>query len=89
MVCKTLKGDGGREMSENKVIWHPYPQEKPKKEKPYLVTTKKCNSSKTIVGIDTFFIDWKDFVLEYPKPTFYMVVAWAELPDPYKEETNE
>lgn len=73
-------------MSENTVKWHPYPEEKPKKEAPYLVTTKECDSSKLDVGIDTFFADWKAFGLEYPKPKIHMVIAWAEKPKPYEEK---
>lgn len=60
-------------MSENKVKWHPYPETKPK-DGTYLVTT--------LAGkVDTDAFQLGDF-------DFYMseVIAWAELPEPYKPE---
>ena len=67
-------------MSENKVIWHPYPQEKPPKQMESYLTTMP----KGIVGINTFI----DSVFGLYDNE---VIAWAELPEPYnpKENNNE
>lgn len=68
-------------MSENKVKWHPYPQEKPNEKDTYIVTLK--------FGKDllTSITDWIP-----EQNTFWdfgdSVVAWAELPEPYKENEN-
>lgn len=64
-------------MSENKVIWHPYPQEKPKRAREfYLVTSPDVISH----GIDI------DYFTECNRFVDKRVIAWAELPDPYKGE---
>ena len=72
-------------MSENKVVWHPYPQEKPKNNsvKPYLVTIM-C-FSETIVDMEYY----EDDSFKWCKSKEdERVIAWAELPDPYKELKN-
>lgn len=66
-------------MSENKVKWHPYPQEKPLKEGRYLVTFKHI---------------FRNFVVirSYPNSDWdkEVVIAWAELPKPYdKRRTRD
>ena len=71
-------------MSENKFKWHKYLEEFPPKEGLYLVT------------IDDDGKDEID-VLEYPDgfvyPNDYLprtfITAWAELPEPYKEQKND
>ena len=68
-------------MSENKVKWHPYPNEKPKNKGQYLLTTKNCENSDLFVGIDTFFIDSNVFGIEPSK--MHLIYAWAEMPEPY------
>lgn len=73
-------------MSENKVIWHPYPQEKPKKNDSYLITLKGRNSI-PFVCQDIYNDDIKAFRFE-GYSTFEKVTAWAELPEPYKENKN-
>lgn len=58
------------------VDWHPYPETKPKKDGIYLVTT--------LAGeVDTDVFQLGDF-------DFYMseVIAWAELPEPYRSEVK-
>lgn len=75
-------------MSESKVIWHPYPKEKPKvplKETSewgweysvahiFLTTQKRDNQ--TAIGVSLFYDG------EFADNE---VIAWAELPEPYKE----
>ena len=67
-------------MSENKIVWHKYPQEKPKKDDEYLVSLKMWNKSFTstsswITSNDVFEDIWDN-----------CIYAWAEKPEPYKEE---
>lgn len=63
-------------MSENKVIWHPYPQEKPKRAREfYLVTTDVISND---IDID-YFNQLNQFADKN-------VIAWAELPEPYNPE---
>lgn len=65
-------------MSENKVKWHPYPQEKPLKEGRYLVTFKHI---------------FRNFVVirSYPNSDWdkEVVIAWAELPKPYDKRRTK
>ena len=66
-------------MSENKVKWHPYPQERPVEDDDYLITVKYRRTRKVTT--------W-DSVNGY----FYIegnVTACAELTEPYKEEKHE
>lgn len=70
-------------MSENKVKWHPYPEEKPPKENVrYLVTA----------GIDGHIHILVQHYVQFKERCGFFVVgddcviAWAELPEPYKEE---
>lgn len=60
-----------------KINWHSYPETKPKKDGTYLVTTLAGD-------VDTDAFQLGDF-------DFYMseVIAWAELPEPYKPEELE
>ena len=63
-------------MSENKVKWHPYPQERPIEDDDYLITVK-CRRTRKVTTWDSvngyFYIEGD-------------VTAWTELPEPYKEE---
>ena len=68
-------------MSENTVKWHPFPQEKPKKDNKYLVSIKTrdygfTSTSHWIGSHDTFRDYWDE-----------CISAWAELPEPYKEDS--
>ena len=68
------------------ITWHPYPKDKPTGNGDYLVTLDTITNGKIDIayyggnGIPRFFL---------PEPSHAMdkVVAWAELPKPYKEET--
>ena len=67
-------------MSENKVKWHPYPQEIPVEDNDYLITVKYSRRAKKVTTWDSvngyFYIEGN-------------VTAWAELPEPYKEQKND
>lgn len=71
-------------MSETKTVWHPFPDEQPPREKcRYLVTTEEYpdwrNPSHLLVGTEKWLLGtWN---------TPSRVIAWAELPEPYKEKT--
>ena len=68
------------------IDWHPYPKEKPTESKEYFVTLKytKCVAA---FDYDPEWNEWRG------NEGFYVpnncVIAWAELPEPYKEEPDE
>ena len=64
-------------MSENKVKWHPYPQERPIEDNDYLITVKYRRRRKVM--------KWDSFNGYFN--VYVDVIAWAEMPEPYKEET--
>lgn len=62
------------------VKWHPYPEEKPSKLiRDYLVTY--IYEKKRDVSIDM----WLKSQNKFPVEEIASVMAWAELPEPYKE----
>ena len=67
-------------MNENKVKWHPYPQERPVEDNDYLITVKYSRRARKVTTWDSvngyFYIEGN-------------VTAWAELPEPYKENCDE
>lgn len=70
-------------MSENTVKWHPYPKEKPKCADEYLVTIN-CGYFNT-----TSTSDWKEGKFtdyENEPQKIGSIIAWAEMPEPYKED---
>lgn len=71
-------------MSENKVIWHKYPKQKPeniaKEIEFYLATVKR---GERIIVETLCSCDGK-----FPVPPGYEVIAWAKLPEPYKEDES-
>ena len=62
-------------MSESKIVWHKYPNEKPPKDGLYLITLKFGNTKEVSMGYLT-----KDIYSN-------TLIAWAEIPEPYKEES--
>lgn len=62
------------------INWIPFAKKEPAEGKQYLVTVRYKN--KLFVDVDDYFSygwdDWGD-----------AVVAWAEMPEPYKEEKYE
>ena len=71
-------------MSETKVKWHKYPEDKPKymgeEIEFYLTTVKK--GEMIIVEILCSCCG------KFPVPTGHEVIAWAKLPEPYKEDES-
>ena len=65
-------------MKESKIIWHPYPQEKPKEEGYYLTTVRVAWTN--YIETDFYYINKKHAYFSYSNP---FVTAWAELPTPY------
>lgn len=68
------------------VDWHPYPEELPNNGYVHIVTAKEINGWLfTALGFYDFDFDfWTDennYKLD--------VVAWAELPEPYRPEVND
>lgn len=65
------------------IEWHPYPQEKPSEYGRYIVTVRTFHNNEE----KTFFVTFDAFELGY----FWQsgVIAWAELPEPYKEANDE
>lgn len=65
-------------MSENQVIWHPYPKERPIEDDDYLITVKGKHIKKVMKwnSVNGYF------------NIYVNVIAWAELPEPYEEEHN-
>lgn len=67
-----------RECVGNGIVWHPYPDEKPKNEsKKYIVTTS-CGEVENRWWLNTFWAI-----------TVSKVIAWAELPAPYRRENED
>lgn len=71
-----------KKMSKNKVDWHPYPEEKPPCTDDYLITIKK--GRKLCVTKDCYDINEGEFEIEFNAK----IIAWAELPEPYRPEVN-
>ena len=67
-------------ISENRFKWHKYPEEKPKKDDDYLVSVKIENESFTLTSCFDTLIDAFGILSDK------YVTAWAEMPEPYKEE---
>ena len=63
-------------MQKTEIEWHKYPDEKPPKEGLYLITLKFGNKKEVAIAYLT-----KD-------TNSNNLIAWAELPEPYKEENN-
>lgn len=66
-------------MSENKVIWHLYPQEKPREGGKYLITVRFAG--KNYIETDLYYINEKHRYFLGNNP---YVIAWAKMPEPYE-----
>ena len=64
-----------KETKYDVIEWHKYPEEKPPKEGLYLITLKFGNTKDVSMGYLT-----KDICSN-------TLIAWAEIPEPYKEES--
>lgn len=71
-------------MSENKVKWHKYPDEKPAKNGRYLVTRIKTSMEGGRKEVITHY-----YAGEFHDEDWTKTIAWAELPEPYGECYNE
>ena len=71
-----------------KVNWHPYPKEKPPKTGDYLVTWLSLHTYRfPWVTIREFNAITNKFDCEDGR--YYIALAWAEMPEPYKPEEPE
>lgn len=65
--------------------WHPYPQEKPTSLKEVLATIQEVNPKCTYISVCSIendrFYDEEGIAVSEEK-----VIAWMEMPEPYKEE---
>ena len=73
------------------IDWRPYPKEKPTKFDEYLITLLDKRDNSLSVATDSFFpaedfIDLDDGWAIYDESLCdFKVVAWAEMPKPFKE----
>ena len=68
------------------INWHKYPDEYPPKYDRYLITIPSDAEDE---GVYVTIAYW-DAVNEYfHTPSIYDPIAWAELPEPYKEVKND
>lgn len=65
------------------VDWHPYPEKKPPCTNDYLITIKK--GRKLCVTKDCYDITEGEFEIEFNAK----IIAWAEMPEPYKQEVTK
>lgn len=65
------------------IEWHPYPKEKPKKSGDYLVSIKAGDK------IFAYTAYWIDSIGIFELRWIGRILAWAELPEPYKEEIRD
>lgn len=76
-------------MNGTKTVWHPYPETQPNFYEPVLITMERLDGSR-FVAIDLLHLVP---YLSVGKCWSYetdeqIVVAWAELPQPYKKGTK-
>lgn len=69
-------------MSEAKIVWHKYPDEVPSRFNKFLVTIQSPTGA---IFVDTLF--YSDFAKSWMDlGVMDQVLAWAELPEPYKTQ---
>lgn len=64
------------------IDWYPYPEEKPKEEKQYLISFYDCTRKRYGVDID-FYNPEHDVWDVYDDGVYTRVTAWAERPEPH------
>ena len=69
-----------RRKKDASVNWHTYPEEKPDEFGEYLSTVK--SKKKRYISTSYWFNDTREFFHEDKEK----VLAWVEMPEPYKEE---
>lgn len=68
--------------------WHEYPREKPTEDGAYLIT-RYTKHGGVFIDIDSWISEYEMFDSTEDIPSSMKVLAWMELPKPYrKEETN-
>lgn len=66
-------------MSETKIVWHKYPDDVPSRYDKYLVSIQSPTGA---IFVDVLF--YSDFAKSWMDLcTLDLVLAWAELPEPY------
>ena len=68
-------------MSESKIVWRKYPQEKPTVDDQYIVSIRLGKVSFTATA------DWKNVKGKFKVMFNENITAWAEMPEPYKEKS--
>ena len=66
-------------MSESKIVWCKYPQEKPIVDDQYIVSIRLGKVSFTATA------DWRNVKGKFKGVFNKNITAWAEMPKPYKE----
>ena len=66
-------------MSESKIVWRKYPQEKPTVDDQYIVSIRLGKVSFTATAA------WKNVKGKFKVMFNENITAWAEMPKPYKE----
>ena len=66
-------------MSESKIVWRKYPQEKPTVDDQYIVSIRLGKVSFTATA------DWKNVKGKFKGVFNKNITAWAEMPKPYRE----
>lgn len=68
------------------ICWHKYPEEKPKQRAQYLITIKDIPGAMCVsLGV---YDPATDFWM-VSRTTSRNIIAWAERPGPYKEDTED
>ena len=71
-------------MKKVEIVWHKYPEEKPKTDDQYIVSIKLWNNSFTATA------KWRNVKDKFVDVFDKNITAWAEMPEPYKEgQVNE
>ena len=65
-------------MKKTEIEWHKYPQEKPEEYDEYLVTVQ---DGQDLFTVPTYWIPEGNIFEDFSRK----IIAWAELPEPYKE----
>lgn len=69
-------------MSETKIVWHPYPKEKPTEEKDYLISFHDWAEKRNGVAFDFYNLKHDAWDV-YDDGLYTNVYAWAEKPEPF------
>ena len=69
-------------MKKTEIEWHPYPQEKPEEYDEYLVTVQV---GQDLFTFTTYWLPQGNTFIDFYRD----IVAWAEMPAPYKEDCDE